>query len=79
MRTKLVYIYLGVVICALTSLLQGAESRTVGLVLLLVVAAVGIVSISVLVARIYDLLKRGINIDVVNIRGGISIHEKNKD
>lgn len=76
MKTKLLFIYLGVVICALSSLLQGVDTRVVALVLLLMVGVVGIVATSILTARIYDLLKRGLNIDTVNIRGGITFHEK---
>lgn len=78
MKTKLLCIYLGVVTCALSSLLRGADTCVVGVVLLLMVGVVGVVATSILTARIYDLLKRGLNIDTVNIRGGITLHEKNE-
>lgn len=45
---------------------------------ILVILIISVIAIGIATTGIYDLLKRGMNIDILNINGGIRFFDKSK-
>ncbi|WP_418968342.1 hypothetical protein [Alistipes putredinis] len=69
---------IGALATILCGLISGASSRSITWGVILVILIISVIAIAIATTGIYDLLKRGMNIDTLNINGGIRFFDKSK-
>lgn len=68
----------GTLTIVLCGIISGESYRSIAWGVILVILIISVIAIGIATTGIYDLLKRGMNIDILNINGGIRFFDKSK-
>ena len=69
---------IGTLTIVLSGIISGEPYRSIAWVVILVILIISVIAIGIAITGIYDLLKQGMNIDILNINGGIRFFDKSK-
>lgn len=69
---------IGTLTIVLCGIISGEPYRSIAWVVILVILIISVIAIGIAITGIYDLLKQGMNIDILNINGGIRFFDKSK-
>lgn len=69
---------IGTLTIVLRGIIYGAPYRSIAGDVILVILAISVIAIGIATTAIYDLLKQGMNINTLNINGGIRFFDKSK-
>ena len=69
---------IGTLTIVLRGIIYGAPYRSIVWGVILVILTISVIAIGIATTGIYDLLKQGMNIDILNINGGIRFFDKSK-
>ena len=68
----------GTLTIVLCSIISGESYRSIAWGVILVILIISVIAIGIATTAIYYLLKQGMNIDTLNINGGIRFFDKSK-
>lgn len=69
---------IGTLTIVLCGIISGEPYRSIAWGVILVILIISVIAIGIAITGIYDLLKQGMNIDILNINGGIRFFDKSK-
>lgn len=69
---------IGTLTIVLCSIISGESYRSITWGVILVILIISVIAIGIATTGIYDLLKQGMNVDILNINGGIHFFDKSK-
>lgn len=67
---------IGTLTTVLCGIISGEPYRSIAGDVILVILIISVIAIGIATTGIYDLLKQGMNIDILNINGGIRFFDK---
>ena len=68
----------GALTTVLCGLIFGGSFHSITWGVILVILVISVIAIAIATTGIYDLLKLGMNIDILTVKGGIRFHDKGK-
>lgn len=69
---------IGTLTIVLCSIISGEPYRSIAWAVILVILIISVIAIGIATTAIYDLLKQGMNINMLTINGGIRFFDKSK-